>query len=87
MGAAAATRWALWRGNLSTGGWGCGVGNPSSEDDRSPSVINPLGRLKQLASTPLLLSVLFGAQAEGIASPLLSLADAAAVVVDVTGSS
>lgn len=34
---AAATLWALWRGNLSiwrgVGAWG---GNPSSEDDRSP---------------------------------------------------
>lgn len=39
-------------------GRGARGGNPSSEDDRSPGVINPLGRLKRFASTSLILSVL-----------------------------
>lgn len=68
-------------------GGGGGSGNPSSEGDRSPSVINPLGRLKQFASTSLILSLLFGAPTEGIVSffflsPYLANFAAVVVVVD-----
>lgn len=64
-------------------GRGARGGNPSSEDDRSPSVINPLGRLKQFASTSLILSVL---RRRGDCLIFFSLA-AAVVVVVVAGSS
>lgn len=60
-------------------GRGARGGNPSSEDDRSPSVINPLGRLKRFASTSLILSVL--RRRGDCLIFFLSLAAAAAVVV------